>query len=298
MSRKNIQKVILCSALLCGHAQAETLTGTLKKIDDQNLVTVGYRESNVPFSYKGDDNKILGYSQEYSNAIVDAIKKRLNKDNITVKFISITSPNRIPLLQNNVYDFECGSTTNNPERQQQVTFSDSIFIVGTKLLVKKGTGIKDFSDLNGKTVSTTGGTTSEILLNKMNSDKKMQMRIISAQEGGASAFHTLETGRASAYMMDDALLAGDRAKARKPSDWEIIGTPQSREAYGCMLRKNDPQFEKLVDDTIASAQTSGEAAKWYTRWFLQPVPPKNLNMDFAMSDDMKDLFAHPNNKAL
>jgi len=298
MSLNKFHKIALCSLILCGYAHAETLTGTLKKIDDQNLVTVGYRESNTPFSYKTDGVQPIGYSQEYSNKIVDAIKKRLHKDNLTVKYISITSPNRIPLLRNGVYDFECGSTTNNPERQQQVEFSNSIFVIGTRLLVNKNSGIHDFADLAGKTVSTTGGTTSEILLNKMNADKKMQMRIISAQEGGASAFYTLETGRASAFMMDDALLAGERAKARKPGDWEIVGTPQSHEAYGCMMRKDDPQFAKLVNDTIAEAQTSGEAEKWYTRWFTQPIPPKNMNLNFALSDDMKALFKHPNNQAL
>lgn len=143
----------------------------------------------------------------------------------------------------------------------------------------------------------TSGTTSEILLNKLNDDKKMGMRIISAKDHGDS-FRTLETGRAVAFMMDDALLAGERAKAKNPADWVIVGTPQSHEAYGCMLRKNDPDFKQLMDSTIAQAQTSGEAAKWYERWFKQPIPPKNMIMNFDMSEDMKALFKSPNDKAL
>ncbi|WP_312119629.1 glutamate/aspartate ABC transporter substrate-binding protein, partial [Pantoea vagans] len=204
---------------------------------------------------------------------------------------------RIPLLQNGTYDFECGSTTNNLERQKQAAFSNTIFVIGTRLLVKKGGDIKDFADLKGKTVVVTSGTTSEVLLHKLNDEQKLDMRIISAKDHGDS-FRTLETGRAVAFMMDDALLAGERAKAKKPDNWEILGTPQSKEAYGCMLRKDDPQFKALVDETIAKAQTSGQAEKWFDTWFKQPIPPKNLNMNFELSDDMKALFKTPNDKAL
>lgn len=161
--------------------------------------------------------------------------------------------------------------------------------------MKKGGDIKDFKDLAGKPVVVTSGTTSEILLNKLNEKDNMKMRIISAKDHGDS-FRTLESGRAVAFMMDDALLAGERAKAKKPDQWEIVGTPQSHEAYGCMLRKNDPAFKKLMDETIAKAQTSGEAAKSYERWFNQPIPPKNMNMNFALSDDMKALFKAPNDQ--
>jgi len=211
--------------------------------------------------------------------------------------LPITSQNRIPLLQNGTYDYECGSTTNNVERQKQAAFSNTIFVIGTRLLVKKGSPIKDFSDLKGKTVVVTSGTTSEVLLHKLNDEQKLELRIISAKDHGDS-FRTLETGRAVAFMMDDALLAGERAKAKKPDSWEIVGTPQSKEAYGCMLRKDDPAFKTLVDETIAKAQTSGQAEKWFDKWFKQPIPPKNLNMNFALSDDMKTLFKTPNDKAL
>ncbi|MDC7864201.1 amino acid transporter [Pantoea ananatis] len=295
-----LRKVALSLLLLstaAGAAQAEDLSGTLKKINDNGVIVIGHRESSVPFSYYDNQQKVVGYSQAYSNAIAEAIKAKLNKPDLQIKMIPITSQNRIPLLQNGTYDYECGSTTNNLERQKQAAFSDTIFVIGTRLLVKKGSPIKDFDDLKGKTVVVTSGTTSEVLLHKLNDEKKMDMRIISAKDHGDS-FRTLETGRAVAFMMDDALLAGERAKAKKPDDWVIIGTPQSKEAYGCMLRKDDPQFKALVDDTIAKAQTSGQAEKWFDTWFKQPIPPKNLNMNFELSDDMKTLFKTPNDKAL
>ncbi|WP_099350691.1 amino acid ABC transporter substrate-binding protein [Erwinia amylovora] len=278
-------------------ADAQQQTHTLEKIAKNGVIVVGHRESSVPFSYYDNQQKVVGYSQDYSDAIVAAIKKKLNKPDLQVKMLPVTSQNRIPLLQNGTYDFECGSTTNNIERQKQASFSNSIFVVGTRLLVKKGGAIKDFADLKGKTVVVTSGTTSEILLNKLNDEQKMGMRIVSAKDHGDS-FRTLESGRAVAFMMDDALLAGERAKAKKPSEWEILGTPQSREAYGCMLRKGDSEFKKLMDDTIVQAQTSGEAAKWFDKWFKQPVPPKNMTMDFDLSDDMKALFKTPNDKAM
>ncbi|GBU11661.1 glutamate/aspartate periplasmic binding protein [Enterobacterales bacterium] len=295
--RKLALSVLLASLAASSVAHAEDLTGTLKKIKDNGVIVVGHRESSVPFSYYNNEQKVVGYSQDYSNAIVDAVKKKLNMPNLQVKMMPITSQNRIPLLQNGTYDFECGSTTNNLERQQQAAFSDTIFVIGTRLLVKKGSDIKDFDNLKGKTVVVTSGTTSEVLLNKLNEEKKLDLRIISAKDHGDS-FRTLETGRAVAFMMDDALLAGERAKAKKPDDWVIVGTPQSKEAYGCMMRKDDAGFKTLVDDTIVKEQTSGEATKWFETWFKQPIPPKNLNMNFELSDDMKALFKAPNDKAL
>ncbi|ORM55055.1 glutamate/aspartate ABC transporter substrate-binding protein [Pantoea conspicua] len=297
MQLRKVALSLLLIGAAAGAAQAEDLSGTLKKINDNGVIVVGHRESSVPFSYYDNQQKVVGYSQAYSAAIVDAIKAKLNKPDLQIKMIPITSQNRIPLLQNGTYDFECGSTTNNLERQKQAAFSDTIFVIGTRLLVKKGGPIKDFTDLKGKTVVVTSGTTSEVLLHKLNDEKKMEMRIISAKDHGDS-FRTLETGRAVAFMMDDALLAGERAKAKKPDNWEILGTPQSKEAYGCMLRKDDPQFKTLVDETIAKAQTSGQAEKWFDTWFKQPIPPKNLNMNFELSDDMKALFKTPNDKAL
>ncbi|AZI88452.1 amino acid ABC transporter substrate-binding protein [Kosakonia cowanii] len=305
MQLRKLAAAMLVMGLSAGLAHAEEAKpadaaaqqSTLDKIAKNGVIVVGHRESSVPFSYYDNTQKVVGYSQDYSNAIVEAVKKKLNKPDLAVKLIPVTSQNRIPLLQNGTFDFECGSTTNNVERQKQAAFSDTIFVVGTRLLTKKGGPIKDFADLKGKAVVVTSGTTSEILLNKLNDEKKMDMRIISAKDHGDS-FRTLESGRAVAFMMDDALLAGERAKAKKPDNWEIVGTPQSKEAYGCMLRKNDPEFKKLMDETIAQYQTSGAAEKSFTKWFKNPIPPKNMNLNFDLSDDMKALFKEPNDKAL
>ncbi|MGT3204445.1 glutamate/aspartate ABC transporter substrate-binding protein [Yersinia enterocolitica] len=303
MHMRKLALALLLAGMASGVAHAEDAAkpdasvDTLKKIKDNGVIVVGHRESSVPFSYYDNQQKVVGYSQDYSNLIVDAIKKKLNAPDLQVKLIPITSQNRIPLLQNGTFDFECGSTTNNLERQQQAAFSNTIFVVGTRLLTKKGSEVKDFNDLAGKPVVVTSGTTSEVLLNKLNEKDKMNMRIISAKDHGDS-FRTLESGRAVAFMMDDALLAGERAKAKKPDQWDIVGTPQSQEAYGCMLRKNDPAFKTLLDETIATAQTSGVAEKSFDRWFKNPIPPKNLNLNFSLSDEMKVLFKAPNDKAL
>lgn len=300
MQLRKLTTAVLAMGVATGMANAQenapAAGSTLDKIAKNGVITVGHRESSVPFSYYDSQQKVVGYSQDYSNAIVEAIRKKLHQPDLQVKLIPITSQNRIPLLQNGTYDFECGSTTNNLERQKQAAFSDTIFVVATRLLTKKDGGIKDFPDLQGKTVVVTSGTTSEILLHKLNDEKKMDMRIISARDHSDS-FRTLESGRAVAFMMDDALLAGERAKAKKPDNWVIVGEPQSKEAYGCMLRKDDPQFKTLMDDTIVRVQTSGEAEKWFDKWFRNPIPPKNLNMNFTLSDDMKALFKAPNDKA-
>ncbi|WP_423378308.1 glutamate/aspartate ABC transporter substrate-binding protein [Burkholderia sp. LMG 32019] len=293
------QKAVLMFAALCAfasgaHAQE---TGTLKKIKDTGVIALGHRESSIPFSYYDEKQQVVGYSREFQLKVVDAVKKKLNLPNLQVKNIPVTSQNRIPLVQNGTVDIECGSTTNNTERQQQAAFSDTIFVIGTRLMTKNDSGIKDFADLKGKTVVTTAGTTSERLLRKMNNEKQMGMNIISAKDHGDS-FNTLESGRAVAFMMDDALLAGERAKAKKPGDWVIVGTPQSEEAYGCMMRKGDADFKKVVDDAVSQVEKSGEAAKIYAKWFENPIPPKGLNLNFPLSDSMKKLYANPNDKAL
>jgi glutamate/aspartate transport system substrate-binding protein len=275
---------------------ADDLTGTLKKIRDAGSISIGHRESSIPFSYYDDKNEVVGYSQDLVMLVADAVKKKLNMPNLQVKLIPVTSQNRIPLIQNGTIDIESGSTTNNLERQQQVAFSDTIFIVETRLLVKKDSGIQDFPDLKEKNVVVTAGTTSERLIREMNAKQGMKMNIISAKDHGES-FLTLQSGRAVAFMMDDALLAGERAKARKSADWVLMGTAQSKEAYGMMLPKGDDQFKKLVDETIAKAETSGEAAKLYQKWFQSPIPPKGLNLELPLSEDMKALFKAPNDKA-
>ena len=295
----NFKKSMLVIATLCvtaGSAFAQD-TGTLAKIKQTDVIALGHRESSIPFSYYDEKEQVIGYSRDFQMKVVDAVKEKLKMPNLQVKNIPVTSQNRIPLVQNGTVDIECGSTTNNVERQQQAAFSNTIFVIGTRLMTKKDSGIKDFPDLTGKTVVTTAGTTSERLLRKMNQEKNMGMNIISAKDHGES-FQTLETGRAVAFMMDDALLAGERAKAKMPGDWVIVGTPQSREAYGCMMRKGDVAFKKLADDAIAKVQTSGEADAIYKKWFQSPIPPKGLNLNFPESGDMKALFKNPNDKAI
>ena len=276
-------------------AQAQE-SATLKKIKETGSITLGHRESSIPFSYYDDKQQVIGYSHEVMLKVVDAIKADQKLAKLDLKLMPVTPANRITLIQNGTVDIECGSTTNNTERQKQVGFSTSIFVIGTKLMAKKDAGIKDFPDLAGKNVVTTAGTTSERLLRKMNEEKKMSMNIISAKDHGES-FLTLETGRAVAFMMDDALLFGEMAKARKASDWAVLGTAQSKEAYGCMLRKDDPEFKKLVDAALTKTMVSGDAEKIYAKWFMNPIPPKGLNLNMPLSDEMKTLYKAPNDKA-
>ncbi|WP_088345237.1 MULTISPECIES: glutamate/aspartate ABC transporter substrate-binding protein [Rhodomicrobium] len=269
---------------------------TLDKIKQTGTITLGHRESSIPFSYYDDGQNVIGYSQEMALKVVDAVKAKLNLPKLDVKLMPVTSANRITLVQNGTVDIECGSTTNNLERQNQVAFSTTIFVIGTKLVTAKDSGVKDFPDLKGKNVVTTAGTTSERIIRKMNEDQKMGMNIISAKDHGES-FLTLETGRAVAFMMDDALLYGAIAKAKKPDNWVVTGKAQSMEAYGCMLRKGDPEFKAVVDEAITKTMTSGDAVKIYTKWFESPVPPKGLNLGMPLSDEMKALYAAPNDKA-
>jgi glutamate/aspartate transport system substrate-binding protein len=286
---------LLATTLLSSPLWAQEAS-TLKKIKETGVITLGHRESSIPFSYYDDKQQVIGYSQEIMLKAVEAIKADQKLSKLEVKLMPVTSANRITLIQNGSVDIECGSTTNNSERQKQVAFSNTIFVIGTKLMVKKDSGIKDFPDLAGKNVVTTAGTTSERLLRKMNEDKKMNMSVISAKDHGES-FLTLETGRAVAFMMDDALLYGEMAKAKRAGDWVVVGTAQSKEAYGCMLRKDDPSFKKVVDTAIASLMKSGEAEKIYKKWFMNPIPPKGLNLNMDLSDEMKALFKAPNDKA-
>ncbi|WP_301101730.1 glutamate/aspartate ABC transporter substrate-binding protein [Propionivibrio sp.] len=286
---------MVATTLLSAPAFAQD-AGTLKKIKETGVITLGHRESSIPFSYYDDKQQVIGYSQEFMLKAVEAIKADQKLDKLEIKLMPVTSANRITLIQNGTVDIECGSTTNNTERQKQVAFSNTIFVIGTKLMVKKDSGIKDFPDLAGKNVVTTAGTTSERLLRKMNEDKKMGMNVISAKDHGES-FLTLETGRAVAFMMDDALLYGETAKAKRPADWDVVGTAQSKEAYGCMVRKDDAAFKKVVDSAIASVMASGDAVKIYNKWFMAPIPPKGLNLNMPLSDEMKALYKAPNDKA-
>ncbi len=289
--------VAVAATLMSSPVFAAELTGTLKKIKDSGTITLGHRDSSIPFSYYGDTSKQpVGYSHELQQKVVEELKKELEMPDLKVRYNLVTSQTRIPLVQNGTVDLECGSTTNNVERQRQVDFSVGIFEVGTRLLTKKSSGVNDFEDLKGKNVVTTAGTTSERLLKAMNAEKKMGMNVISAKDHGES-FLMLESNRAVAFMMDDALLAGEMAKAKKPDDWHVVGTPQSFEIYGCMVRKGDEGFKKVVDKAISDTFASGEINDIYNKWFQQPVPPKGLNLNFPMSEELKKLIANPTDKS-
>lgn len=278
-------------------APADVLSGTLKKIKDNGYITLANRDAAIPFSYYIDASGVpVGYSHDLQMLVVEALKRDLQMPELKVRYNLVTSQTRIPLVQNGTVDLECGSTTNNVERQQQVDFSVGIFEVGTRLLTRTQSGINDFADLAGKNVVTTAGSTSERLLKKMNSDHHMLMSVISAKDHGES-FQMLESDRAIAFMMDDAILAGEMVKARVPADWHIVGTPQSHEIYGCMLRKNDLPFKQLVNSALTQAFASDRINDIYSKWFLHSIPPKNINLNLPMSNELKHLYAAPTDRA-
>ena len=252
-------------------------------------INFGVSATYPPFESIGANNEIVGFDIDLAKALCKQMQAECT-------FTNHAFDSLIPSLKFRKYDAVISGMDITPERSKQVSFTTPYYENSAVVIAKKDT-YKTFADLKGKAVVVTSGTTSEVLLNKLNEEQKMNMRIISAKDHGDS-FRTLESGRAVAFMMDDALLAGERAKAKKPDNWEIVGKPQSQEAYGCMLRKDDPQFKKLMDDTIAQVQTSGEAEKWFDKWFKNPIPPKNLNMNFELSDEMKALFKEPNDRAL
>ena len=275
----------------------ETMNGTLQKIKDSGTIVVGHRDSSIPFSYIADDpNQPIGYAHDLEMKVVEAVKQKLNMPDLNIRYNLVTSQTRIPLVQNGTVDLECGSTTNNEERQKQVAFSNGFFEIGTRLLTKKDSGIQDFADLKGQTLVTTAGTTSERYIRQYNDDNQMDTNIISAKDHG-EAFLMLENGRADAFMMDDVLLAGEQAKAKNPDEWVIVGEPQSFEIYGCMMRKDDPEFKAVVDEALTNVFSSGEINSIYDKWFLNPIPPKNVNLNFEMSDNLKALIANPHDSA-
>jgi len=287
------------SALMAAVALAAVATGaqaadTLAKIAASGKITLAYRESSVPFSYL-DGGKPIGFSVELSNAVVEAVKKKLNKPNLEVAMMAVTSQNRIPLLSNGTIDLECGSTTNNSARAKDVSFAVNHFYTGTRLLVKKSSNIKDYADLAKKTVASTTGTTNALVMRKYNAEKNLDMDIVLAKDH-ADAFLLVESGRAVAFAMDDILLYGLMANAKNPAEFEVVGEALQVEPYACMLAKDDAAFKKLVDDTFIGLMKSGEFEKMYTKWFLQPIPPKNVPLNLPMSPQLRDNIKSPTDK--
>jgi len=294
-----MKKILLtgCTLGLLFGAQVQAndapLDGTLSKIASAKSITLGYRDASVPFSYVGDNSgKPMGYSVELANKIVERIQQKTGVANLDVKYNLVTSQTRIPLVQNGTVDLECGSTGVTAERQKQVAFSYGFIYVKGQLLTAKDSGIQGFDDLKGKNVVTTAGTTNERFLKSYNAEHKANMFVISAKDHG-EAFKMLETGRAVAFYMDDALLYGERAKAKDPHHWAVVGKEQSREIYSCMVRKDDPQFLAVVNETLGDLYRTGEINGIYQRWFEQPIPPKGLNLEFPMTAELKAIIAKP-----
>ena len=270
-----------------GLAVASTASAqTLKKVADSNKITVSYREASVPFSYLIGSTKAVGFSVELTEAIIDDVRKKLKKPGLEVAYMSVTSQNRIPLLVNGTYDLECGSTTNNTARAKDVTFAVNHFYTGTRLLTKKSSGIKNYEDLAKKTVASTTGTTNAQVIRKYNTDKNLDMQLILGKDHDDSLL-LVENDRAMAFAMDDILLFGLMANSKNPAALEVVGDSLQVEPYACMLRKDDPEFKKLVDGTLARLMKSGEFSKMYTKWFMSPIPPKGVNLNLPMSEPLK-----------
>jgi len=279
-----LSKLMTAALLTAGMASASAQT--LQKISDSNKITVSYREASVPFSYLIGSTKAVGFSVELTEAIVDDVRKKLKKPNLEVATMSVTSQNRIPLLVNGTYDLECGSTTNNSTRAKDVAFATNHFYTGTRLLTKKSSGIKNYADLAKKTVASTTGTTNAQVIRKYSADKNLDLQLILGKDHDDSLL-LVENDRALAFAMDDILLFGLMANSKNPAALEVVGDSLQVEPYACMLRKDDPEFKKLVDGTINRLMKSGEFAKMYTKWFTSPIPPKGVNLNLPMSEQLK-----------
>lgn len=262
---------LLAAAAIATPAIGQELTGTLKKVKDSGTITIGHRETSVPFSYLDDKQQPIGYSMDLCMAIVEEVKKELSLPQLSVKYNPVTSSTRIPLMANGTVDLECGSTTNNLTRQKQVSFAPVTFVTGTKLLVKKSAKIKSYKDLKNKTVVVTQGTTNERVIKALSDKENLNIKFLNAKDH-AESFLSVESGRAAAFSMDDVLLYGLIAKAKKPKDFEVVGDYLSYDPYGIMYRKNDSDFGVVVNRALSKLMASGEINKIYDKWFIAKLP--------------------------
>jgi glutamate/aspartate transport system substrate-binding protein len=292
MRHNRLAVALALIALVALPAAAQELTGTLKKIKDTGTITIGHRDSSIPFSYYDENQKPVGYAMDICYKIVDAVKKKLNMPNLKVALNPVTSATRIPLMANGTIDLECGSTTNNAERKQQVDFGMTYFVVKYRYVTKASSGMDKMADMKGKTMVSTAGTTDIKALNELNTAQNYGMNILSAKDH-AEAFLMVETGRAAAFLMDDILLYGLVANSKNPKEFHISSESLGVEPYSLMLRKDDPQFKKVVDDTMTQLYKSGEIEKIYHKWFESPIPPKGINLNFPISDSLKKVFQNP-----
>jgi ABC-type amino acid transport substrate-binding protein len=279
--------ISMTAALLVAGITTGINAQTLKKVADSNKITVSYREASIPFSYLTGSSKAVGFSVELTDIIIDDVRKKLQKPNLEVATMPVTSQNRIPLLVNSTYDLECGSTTNNAARGKDVAFSINMFYTGTRLLTKKSSGVKNYADLAKKTVASTTGTTNAQVIRKYNADKNLDMQVILGKDHDDSLL-LVESDRATAFAMDDILLFGLMANSKNPASLQVVGDSLQVEPYACMLRKDDPEFKDLVDGAIARLMKSGEFAKMYSKWFESPIPPKGTNLSLPMSQPLRD----------
>ena len=293
MKHLRLLGLALAAGLCAGQAHAEELTGTLKNIKEAGAITLGFRDSSIPFSYLDDNQKPVGFAMDICYKIVDAIKTEFKLDKLEVKLNPVTSSTRIPLLANGTIDLECGSTTNNAERQKQVGFTNTHFLTASRFVSKKANNLTMIDDLKGKSVVSTSGTTNIKQLTEANAARNLGITIIPAKDH-AEAFLMVETDRAVAFVMDDILLASLVAGSKDPSIYAISKDAFSKpEPYGVMLRRDDPAFKKVVDAATAALYTSGEGQKLYDKWFMQKIPPKGLNLNTPISPELKAEFAKP-----
>jgi glutamate/aspartate transport system substrate-binding protein len=287
------KKLTLGLTLATAFAVAQpALADTLSKVKDSGTITMGIRESSYPLSYLDDKQQPIGYHIDICNRIIDAVKAELKMSGLKVQHQAVTSQNRIPLVTNGTVDLECGSTTNNEARQKQVSFAPTTFVTNVRMAVKKSSGITSLAQLGGKPVATTTGTTSVKLMRQHEKGQNVDFKEVFGKDH-ADSFLMLETDRAVAFVMDDNLLAGLIVTSKNPADYAIVGEVLNIEPIAIMIRKDDPAFKKLVDTTVTGMMKSGEIDKLYTKWFMSPIPPKGANMNFPMSDKLKELIKSP-----
>ena len=285
--------VALSVALLATSAAFAQNADTLAKIKASGTINLGVRDSSA-LSYTLGNGKYVGFHTEMAERIIDDLGKNIGKP-LTVNHVLVTSQNRVPLVQNGTVDIECGSTTNNAARAKDVTFAYNTYMEVVRMAVKTSSGIKDLKDLNGKTVSTTTGTTSVQILRRNERAQGIDFKEVTGKDH-ADSFLLLEAGRADAFVMDASILAANIAKSKNPKDFAIVGPELSIEPIACMVRKDDPKFLKAVNDSIARQVKDGSLAKLYDKWMVQPVPPNNVSLNMPLSDATKTAWANLNNK--
>ena len=285
--------VIAIASLAAGSVWAQA-NDTLAKVKASGAITMGVRDSSGALSYTLGDGKYVGYHIDICQRIIANVEKAVGKK-LTVNYLSVTSQNRIPLTQNGTVDIECGSTTNNATRQKDVSFAHTTYVEEVRTAVRANSGITSISQLNGKNVATTTGTTSVQLLRKHERANGIDFKEVFGKDH-ADSFLLLESGRADAFVMDGQILAGNIANSKNPADFKIVGEVLNIEPIAIMMRKDDAGLKKIADETIDGMAKSGELAKLYDKWFMQPIPPKNARLNMPASDNNKAAWATPNDK--